>query len=481
MLRIMRRTSGVVILALAAALGFSSHPAPPQSETALNSWLVQYRHSADTLVKAAQSESEGWRRLGQLCTEIGPRLSGSTAYDSAARWAAARMRDDGLAVSTFPASVPHWERGVEQAEITRPVVQRLSILGLGGTVATPPDGITARVTAVRSFEELGALGEAKVHGSIVLFNPDYRGYGKTVAYRVRGPSRAARLGAVATLIRSIAPAGLDVPHTGQVVYDPDAPAIPAAALTVSDAESLYAMAKSGEVTVRLRLGGRTLDDSPCANVVGEIKGRELPEQIVVIGGHLDSWDVGQGAHDDGAGCVAAMEAARLILKTGLQPRRTIRVVLWANEENGLRGADAYRKWIGDGLANHVAAIELDSGAEKPLGFGLGSSLAGGPGYAKAFERLRLLSESLQSVEVEKVFEGGGGADIGPLVREGTPGLSLRTSGDRYFLWHHSAEDTIDKVDPKMFARHVAAVAVMCFGIADMPERLDEMIRLTTDN
>jgi carboxypeptidase Q len=474
----MRVTIRVLAVASLISLVWCSGRANPQAPPKGDAWLIQYHKAAKTLISAARADSEGWRRLEHLCLQIGPRLCGSPAYDAAVRWAAGLMRKDGLSVSTPPVMTPHWERGLEEAEILSPTPRKLAALGLGGTVATPPGGITAPVVAVRSFDELQALGESKIRGRIVLFDPEWEGYGKTVAYRTRGASSAARLGAVAVLIRSIGPAGLDVPHTGQISYAPDAPAIPAAALTVSDAQALFDLARSESVTARLRLEDRMLPDSATANVIGDFPGSEFPDQIVLIGAHLDSWDVGQGAHDDGGGCVVAMEAARLISRSGLRPKRTIRVVLWANEENGLRGAEAYRRWIDDTISKHVAAIEIDSGLETPVGFGLGSSHPGNAGYEKALETLSLLSKPLESVGASQILQGGGGADTTPLVREGVPGLSLRSSGKRYFLWHHSPADTFDKLDRRAFARHLAAAVVMCYGLADMPERLDAILNST---
>jgi carboxypeptidase Q len=244
-------------------------------------------------------------------------------------------------------------------------------------------------------------------------------------------------------------------------YAADAPKIPGAAVTIEAAAMIQRLTDAGaRVRVRLEMDSHMLPDAKSANVIGEIPGRERPEEIVVIGGHIDSWDVGQGAHDDGSGVVAAMQAAALIQKLGLRPRRTIRVVLWTNEENGLAGARAYRLWAGDSVKRHIAAIEMDGGAETPLGFGVA-----GPLFPRAAEIGRLLD----SIGAGAIMRGGGGADISPLMRDGVPGLALRTTGEHYFDWHHTAADTVDKVDPEDLRRCTAALAVMAFVLADMPD------------
>jgi Zn-dependent M28 family amino/carboxypeptidase len=252
---------------------------------------------------------------------------------------------------------------------------------------------------------------------------------------------------------------------------------------VEDAEWFQRMKELGqEVTVRLEMDAETLPDAESANVVAEISGRELPDEVVVMGCHIDSWDVGHGAHDDGAACIAAWRALAIVHELGLKPRRTLRVVLWTNEENGLAGGRAYREELGDTVGNHVAAIEMDGGVERPVGFGFGWSgvdlgeLAddgepADPTYRSALARLREIGSLLSGIEAEEISVGGGGADIGPLMREGVPGLGLRTVGEHYFDWHHTDADTLDKVDPQNLRRATAMLAVMGYVLADMPERL----------
>jgi len=436
----------------------------------------RYREAAGRIVGAALTDLEGWNKLEHLTTQIGPRLSGSRNLAEAVQWAVARMREEGLSnVRLQPVKVPHWVRGSETASVLSPVQKRIAILGLGGSVGTPGDGIAAPVVVVRNFEELDSLGREGVAGKIVLYAVEWEGYGRTVRYRSSGASRAAKLGAVAALVRSATGRSLYTPHTGALNYDPDAPKIPAAAVTVEDAEWMRRLIESGqEVRVQLAMAAQTLPDADSANVMGEITGRELPQEIVVMGGHLDSWDVGQGAHDDGGGVIAAWQALTLMKKLGLQPRRTLRVVLWTNEENGGRGGRAYLELVGNDIKSHVAAIEMDGGAERPVGFGF--SLPGSPGeddpaVKRAGERLRQIGRLLEGIQAGTITNGGGGADIGPLMRDGVPGISLQTAGDHYFDWHHTHSDTLDKVDRQDFRRCVAALAVLAYILADMPERL----------
>jgi len=434
----------------------------------------RYQEVAGRLIGAAMVDESGWAKLKYLCDRIGNRLSGSAAPERAVDWASQQMRQDGLLNVVTPAvKVPHWVRGNESIEVLEPVQRSLPMLGLGGSVGTPSAGITADVVAVSSFEELEKLPRSQIRGRIILYDVPFEGYGQTVVYRRDGPSRAAALGAVAVLIRSIGPISLQTPHTGSLGYDDAAPRIPAAALSIEGATLLHRLAESGQrVRVRLAMEAQMLPDADSANVIGEIPGREFPNQVVVMGGHLDSWDVGQGAHDDGAGCIAALQAAALIQQLGLRPRRTIRVVLWTNEENGLAGGRAYREWVGERISDHVAAIEMDGGAEQPIGFGMAVP-PGNPAFERAFQNVQGIGRLLQGIGAGGMFRGGGGADIGPLMQDGVPGFGLRTVGEHYFDWHHTEADTLDKIDPQNFKKNVAAMAVLAFILADMPSRLIE--------
>jgi carboxypeptidase Q len=286
-----------------------------------------------------------------------------------------------------------------------------------------------------------------------------------VQYRADGPSRAAALGAVAALVRSVGPPGLRTPHTGGLRYAEGQPQIPAAAITTEDADRLQRMSDRGTaVRLRLQMEAKFLPDADSFNVVGEIRGRERPQEVVVVGGHFDSWDVGTGATDDGGGCVVTWEALRLMKKLGLRPRRTVRVVLWTNEENGLRGGLAYRDRHADDLANHVLMLESDSGVFKPTGFGFSGSEAGRA-------RVKEIASLLSGIGADRIEPNGGGADIGPSVQAGSiPAMSLEVEGN-YFLIHHTPADTVDKIDPADMSKASAAIAVMAYIVADMPERL----------
>ena len=417
------------------------------------------------------ADRDGMEKLSYLCDRIGNRLSGSTGLEKAVLWAADQMKADGLVnVVTPRVKVPHWVRGNENASIIEPIGKPMAILGLGGSVATPKKGVTAEVVPVASFDELDKKGRSAIEGKIVLFNVPYEGYGRTVTYRHTGASRAARLGAVAALVRSITPVSLQSPHTGALEYNEALPKIPAAAVTIEDATLIQRLTDAGNrVTVHLEMEGRTLPDADSANVIGEIPGWEKPEQIVVIGGHIDSWDVGAGAQDDGSGIITALEAAHLIHNLGLKPRRTLRVVFWTNEENGGAGGLAYREWVGDAVRNHVAAIEMDGGAEKPSGFGVTSR---GDGQA-ILSKVREIGKLLDRIDAGSIQPGGGGADIAAIMRDGVPGLAVRTVGTHYFDWHHSRADTADKVKLEDLRANIAAMAVMAYVLADMPEPLQQ--------
>lgn len=444
--------------ALAAAAALLPLRLPAQDVSA-------YRQQADSLIRGALADSAAWNRVAELTDRFGARFSGTESLERSIDWIVERMRADGLEnVHTEPVMVPRWVRGAESAELVSPRRTALHMLGLGGSVGTPEGGIEAEVLVVGSFEELERrAGEAR--GKMVLFDVPFTSYRETVRYRGGGASAAAKAGAVAALIRSVGPFGMQTPHTGSLRYDTAAARIPAAALSMEDAMMLRRMQARGErVRVRLSMGARMLPDAPSRNVVAEIRGRERPDEVVVVGGHIDSWDVGTGAMDDAGGSVAAWEAVRLMKRLNLRPRRTVRVVLWTNEENGLRGANAYRDAHRAEIDKHVLAIESDGGVFAPRGFGFGGTEAG---YAAA----RPIGALLESIGAGAVEEGGGGADIGPLMALGVPGMGLLVDDARYFWYHHTDADTVDKLDPAEVARCVAAMAVMAFVAAEMPRPL----------
>jgi len=357
--------------------------------------------------------------------------------------------------------------GEKGADLVEPVRHPMAMLGLGNSVGTPPEGVRGEVVVVRSFEELDAKA-AMARGRIVLFNAAFTNYGETVRFRSNGPSRAASYGAVAALVRSIGPDGLRLPHTGALQYTNDAPKIPAAAIASEDADRLQRMTDRGErAVVELRMEAHFDPDAESANVIGELRGRTNPDEVVVVSGHLDSWDVGAGATDDGGGCIVTWEALRLMKALNLRPRRTVRVVLWTNEENGGRGGLAYRDQHRAELSKHVMMLESDGGVFRPLGFGFSGS-------DRARETVRAIASLLTGIGANQIGTGGGGADIGPSLQEGhIPGMSLDVDGSKYFLIHHTQADTIDKIDPVEMAKCAAAVAVMAYVIADLPKRLGE--------
>jgi carboxypeptidase Q len=456
-----------IVRTLVIALLLAQFPPPAVDVPARGApaWLDPYRDAASRLTGEALASDFAWQRLALLGDTFGNRLSGSPNLDAAIKWAVDEMQKDGLEnVHTEPVKVPHWVRGRESLEIAGAIPQPLVILGLGNSVGTPAAGIDAQLLIVHSFEELDAAAD-RVKGKIVLFNVPFTNYGDTVRFRTGGPSRAGALGAAAVLVRAVGPAGLRTPHTGTLTYVDGQPRIPAAALTTEDTARLQRMVDRG-TTVRLKLmmEAHILPDADSFNVVGEIRGRELPNEIVAIGGHFDSWDVGTGSTDDGGGCVVTWEALRMMKKLNLRPRRTVRVVLWTNEENGTRGGLAYRDQHASELANHVAMLESDGGVFRPTGFGF-------TGSDQGRARLRDIATLLAGIHADTIAAAGGGADIGPSVQQANiPSLSLEVDGN-YFLIHHTPADTIDKIDPLEVSRSAAAVAVMTWVIAEMPERL----------
>jgi carboxypeptidase Q len=458
-------TARAVLLVILSATLLAETPAPPPGSPAAT-WLDPYRDPASRLIGEALSSSFAWERLALLGDTFGNRLSGSQGLEAAIDWAVAEMKKDGLEnVHTEPVKVPHWVRGRESLEITLPHSMPLVMLGLGNSIGTPADGIEAEVVVVRNFEELEAVSN-RVKGRIVLYNVPFTTYGETVQFRSSGPSRAASLGAVAALVRSVGPPGLRLPHTGSLRYADGSPQIPAAAITTEDADRLQRMQDRGtRVRLRLKMDAHFLPDADSFNVVGELRGRERPAEVVVIGGHIDSWDVGTGSTDDGGGCVVTWEALRMMKKLNLRPRRTVRVVLWTNEENGTRGALAYRDRYKEQLKDHVMMLESDSGVFRPTGFGFSGSEAA---RAKVTE----IASLLRGIQADRISASGEGADIGPSVQAANiPAMSLDVDGN-YFLLHHTQADTVDKIDPADMSRAAAAIAVIAYVIAEMPDRLN---------
>jgi len=457
------RTRAILVVLIVTIM--SASVLLPAQASRSSSWVEPYREPAARLVGEAMATPFAWERLAYIGDTFGNRLSGSQSLEDAIQWAVAEINKDGLEnVNTETVTVPHWVRGQESAEIVTPRRQRLVMLALGNSIGTPPAGVEADVLVVRSYEELDAAG-SRVKGRIVLFNVPFTNYGETVQFRSGGPSRAAALGAVAALVRSIGPAGLRLPHTGSLRYADGLPQIPAAAVAAEDADKLQRMQDRGTtVRVLLKMEAKFLPDADSFNVVGELRGRERPDEVVVVSGHFDSWDVGTGSTDDGGGCVVSWEALRLMKKLNLRPRRTVRVVLWTNEENGLRGGLAYRERHKEELSKHVLMFESDSGVFKPTGFGFTGSDA-------ARAKVRDIATLLKGIQADRISAAGEGADIGPSVQAANlPAMSLDVDGN-YFLIHHTEADTIDKIDPMDMSRASAAIAVMAYVIADMADTL----------
>lgn len=449
----------------ASILFFGLGCLPTQHPTSGGSLADRYRADANKLIAAALANSSAWNRLATLTDTYGHRLSGSASLESAIDWILAEMKRDGLEnVRGEPAMVPHWVRGEESAYLVSPRPYRLHMLGLGRSIGTPPEGITAPVMVVSSFDEF-ARRSGEASGKIVLFDAPFTNYGETVRYRGSAAITAGKAGAVAALIRSVASASIQSPHTGVMGDYSGMTRIPAAALSIEDAMMLHRMFDRGQnPVVKLTMGAHTLPDAPSRNVVAELRGSEKPDEVVVVGGHIDSWDVGQGAMDDGGGSVAAWQAVLLMKKLGLRPRRTVRVVMWTNEENGSRGALAYRDTHAAELDKHVMALESDNGVFKPLGYQVA-------GDSSAFQVMRQIAWLMAAIGANTVSAGGPEADVGPLNERGVPALALRVEGSRYFDYHHSEGDTMDKLSPRDMAECVAMIAVAAYIVADMPGTL----------
>ncbi len=438
-------------------------PTPTHTQT---SWLDPFRANAGKLIAAAGADQFGWDRLAELTDTYGQRLSGSENLNRAIAWAVETMKKDGLEnVHTERVMIPKWVRGGESVEITNPPHHVIPMLGLGGSIATPPAGIEAEVMVVSSGDDLAKRAE-QAKGRIVLFNVPYTNYGETVAYRSGGASMAARHGAVGMLVRAVGPIGLRTPHTGAMAYAADVTKIPAAAIPVEDALRIQRLVNRGiAVRVRLKMEARFDPDVESFNVVGEIRGSEKPEEIVLIGCHFDSWDPGTGASDDAVGCIVTWEAARLMKKLSIRPRRTVRVVLFTNEENALRGGNGYRDAHAKGAANHVFALESDSGVFAPARLGFTGSDA-------ARKIVAEIATLLSPIGMQEVVPGGGGADIGPIAAVGkVPMMAYAGDPTKYFTIHHTPADTIDRIEPQEVSKAAASIAAMVYVIADVPQSL----------
>src|SRR5437762_376145 len=434
------------------------------------------------LQQAALKSDYAYRQVAHLANNIGPRLSGSTQAAKAVDYVASELKAIGCDVQLEKVMVPHWVRGQETAALVQfpgqasNTTQKIVLCALGDSAATPPEGIQAEVIAVKTFDELKSLPPDKVAGKIVLFNYPFdkqmaaegRGgeaYGEAVVYRSNGPSAAARQGAVACLIRSVGGADYRLPHTGMTNYAKDAPKIPAGAVTAEDADLIANLVPQGPVKMKLVLTPQTLPDIESANMIADIKGSEHPEQVVIVSGHLDSWDLGTGAIDDGAGVAVSMETANLIQKLRLKPKRTIRLIAWINEENGEAGSKQYAKDHEKEIQNHFAAMETDGGAGHPIGLNIKAN----PEVRKMFAPVaNILQESGAGI-IHLVEHCG--ADIEPLEKAGVPSFSPIQDSRFYFNYHHTAADTLDKIVPKELAENSAVVAVAAYALANSEQPL----------
>jgi hypothetical protein len=445
-----------------------------------SAWTPEQLAVMEHLRDAALKDPYAFNQLRHLTNSIGPRLSGSPQAAQAVYYVAAQMSALGAEVTLEKAKVPHWIRGTETAELlswpgqTPETTQKIVLTALGGSIATPPEGLTAEVVVVDNWAQLHALPAGAVKGKILLFNHAFdkqlaaqgnglNAYGGGVVYRGAGPIAGAAIGAVAVLVRSVGGADFRLPHTGLTQYSDSVPKVPAAAVSAEDADLLKDLASQGPVKLHLTLTPQTLPDADSYNVIADWKGAEHPEQVVIVSGHLDSWDLGTGAIDDGAGVVVSMQAIHLLQQLGIHPRRTVRFIAWMSEEEGSEGAAAYMTNHAAGLANHIAAIESDLGADHPTGI----YYAGKPELG---DWLRPLSNVLDPIGAETlVASPETGEDINALTEKGVPSFAPVQDNRFYFNYHHTAADTLDKVDPKHLSENAAVMTVLAYALADSAE------------
>jgi len=467
----------VLVLFLVSSIATFAQTAAPTPQLYSQKTLQDMR----SIMRAALASNYAYDQTAYLSNNIGPRLSGSAQAERAVEYVAAEMRKLGLEVRLQKVSVPHWVRGDEKAEIVEfpgmaaGTTQKVVITALGGSIATPAEGMTGDVVVVNSFDELAALGREKIEGKIVLFNNKFdremaasgfggNAYGQAVAYRGGGAIAAGRLGAIAVLVRSAGGSQNRLVHTGAMRYDANVKQIPAGAISFEDAETIAYLAKMGRVRVRMLLTPRTLPNATSYNVIGDLKGSELPDEIVIASGHLDSWDLGTGAIDDACGVAVSMQVAHILNQLKLRPRRTIRVIAWMNEENGGAGSAAYGEEQAANVPKHFAAIESDLGASHPLGILFTGKAEALPFFAPITAVLRD-----QGAGIAQLQPGGVGSDIGPLTQRGVPSFAPYFDTRTYFNYHHTAADTFDKIDPKQLAESGSVMAVLAYALANLEQ------------
>jgi hypothetical protein len=467
----------VLFILLASSILLNAQTATPTPQLYTTKTIEDMRR----LQQSALVSDYAYRQTAYLANNIGPRLTGSPQAERAVEYVAGEMRKLGLDVRLQKLSVPHWVRGDEKAQLIEfpgmavGTTQKIVIAALGGSIATPADGTVGEIVVVNSFNELNALGSDRVKGKIVLFNNKFdremaasgfggNAYGQAVAYRGGGAIAAGRLGAIAVLVRSAGGSQNRLVHTGAMRYDPNVTQIPAAAVSFEDAETIAYLAKMGKVRIKLVLTPQTLPNATSYNVIGDLKGSELPDEVVVVGGHLDSWDLGTGAIDDACGVAMSMQVAYLLKRLKIKPKRTIRVIAYMNEENGSVGGRTYGEEQAPNVTKHFAAIESDLGASHPVGF----LFTGKPDAVPYFAPIsNILRE--QGAGIAQLQPGGVGADIGPLTQAGVPSFAPYFDTRTYFNYHHTEADTFDKIDPKELAEGGSVMAVLAFGLANLEQ------------
>lgn len=434
-----------------------------------SNWILSnYKSAAEKIFNHISQDSSSWERMAYLCDTFGHRLSGSQNLSQAINWIEQEMKLDGLAnVRKEKIMVPKWIRGNEYCELISPRKDKIFLTGLGGSIGTPAEGITAEVLVVKDFDEL-KLRSSEAKGKIVIYNQEFKNYGQSVQYRFYGAIRAAQAGAVASLCRAVSPHSMRHGHTGMMAYNDTVPKIPHGSISAEDAMLLDRMQKRGhKPVIKLYMEAKFLPDDESFNLMGELEGRELKDEIIAIGGHIDSWDVGTGAQDDAGGCVATWEALKLLKNLGLTPRRTVRCVMWTNEENGVRGGRGYADAHKD--EKHVLMFEFDSGTFPP-------SEMQYSGPDSLLEIVRHMKPLLQKFGKVEVTNHGGGVDIDPMVKLGVPAMSLNTDDKgEYFWYHHSDTDTPDKINPQDLNMCIGAIALAIYIYADLPIKLNSQL------
>lgn len=475
----MKLMFSVLTLFLCIAFSFGNCDGQEVATAKTKLKISDYKATANQIIAAGRKQNDAYLKLQELCDDIGHRLSGSKSLEQAIEWAQQSMKADGQEnVRAEAVTIRKWVRGNESCALIEPRAMKIDMLGLGWSIGTPAEGITAEVIVVKDKKELDSLPDERIKGKIVVFNfpmamyseTNGSGYGQAVQYRLNGAKWASERGGVAALVRSVTAYSLVCPHTGAMRYDAEIKKVPTAAISVEAAMMLHRFQNRGKkCVVNLKMEAEDQGEALSANVIAEIVGSEKPDEIILIGGHIDSWDVGQGAQDDGAGCVVSMEAINIIRKMGLKPKRTIRVVLWTNEENGLAGARSYAARHQND--DHVAGIESDSGGFKPTGLSI--DMEDENKEQVALRQLMEILKLLEPVGATRADIGYSGADVGQLKSLGTACMGLNVDGRLYFNTHHTWADTVDKVNPKELTDCAITLAVAVYVLADMPHRLGE--------